>query len=410
MDYYLLNFAMLFSGFIDFVFLQKAWHALGLFRHNQALVIMQTGKKNYGFSARIRKPVQVIAEVHELTASKSEVVTIATVSSPAAAEIRHEEIVQPINVKIDVVSVEPVIETPVAAVVTEETLKMKILEETSSREQRLKNLSSLQSKISQSIARKSEVELAIVQEIESLRDSFTKEINIETNRLKQLEKLYQTFIETLIYKKTLLQSECNVLQQMKDVKEKILEKSILEQLENAVVKKDSLIKIEQDICKDINDCSNEINSEIDATRNKLVSLQNAMNALPPSGNASAYRSYSWLEVERLQKGLVSYLEGSMTREGKIRDFVTAFDSLTKRRGLVLGVNTILPEDVAAQMPSPVKHPIVAEEDEMLQAKVYIPAIVKLANGKEKAAPDVTIDALKQTGSSLADASARLVIL
>lgn len=135
-------------------------------------------------------------------------------------------------------------------VLSEVMLKAKILEERRQRQQRAQELSQLQLQLAQSMARKVAVENTIVDEIQNLRDRLAIELNSEKSRLSELEALYASFRDVLLTKRALLSSEETVLQQMREVRNKIQEAAIVLTLDAAIEKKASLIAIEESIVKD----------------------------------------------------------------------------------------------------------------------------------------------------------------
>lgn len=135
-------------------------------------------------------------------------------------------------------------------VLSEVMLKAKILEERRQRQQRAQELSQLQIQLAQSMARKVAVENTIVDEIQNLRDRLAIELNSEKSRLSELEALYASFRDVLLTKRALLSSEETVLQQMREVRNKIQEAAIVLTLDAAIEKKASLIAIEESIVKD----------------------------------------------------------------------------------------------------------------------------------------------------------------
>eukprot|EP01039_Chlorochromonas_danica_P002372 gene2372-2604_t len=297
----------------------------------------------------------------------------------------------------------------------EVTLKEQILAEASQSEERIQALSSLQAQIARSMARKNEIESTMATEIDQLRQSFFQEVLREKERLIQLESLHETCIQTLLSKRLVLTSEQDVLQQMKEISQKIIEKTVLDQLEGAIAKKASLIEIEEEVYREIDQCAIEVNQEISATKTKIMSLETVVRSLPEAGvDRIVYRSYSWQEVEQTQKALADYLIASSGREETIRALVSTMDRLLRRKGLVLGVNTVLPDDVAAAMPK--RKQSVKEMNEE-ESRIYQPHIVKKYRKEEEEegeeeekenVPAMAIEGLKETTFSIGDVTSSLV--
>eukprot|EP00981_Chlorochromonas_danica_P002356 scaffold453_cov187-Ochromonas_danica.AAC.26 len=272
----------------------------------------------------------------------------------------------------------------------EVTLKEQILAEASQSEERIQALSSLQAQIARSMARKNEIESTMATEIDQLRQSFFQEV------LREKEQQ-------------------DVLQQMKEISQKIIEKTVLDQLEGAIAKKASLIEIEEEVYREIDQCAIEVNQEISATKTKIMSLETVVRSLPEAGvDRIVYRSYSWQEVEQTQKALADYLIASSGREETIRALVSTMDRLLRRKGLVLGVNTVLPDDVAAAMPK--RKQSVKEMNEE-ESRIYQPHIVKKYRKEEEEegeeeekenVPAMAIEGLKETTFSIGDVTSSLV--
>lgn len=299
-----------------------------------ARTALYAASRNYGFGARIVKESQPVVEVqhHSSIVEEDELVTVGTiflgedepVIMDAAIEIPLQpETKEPNNEIVPTVfeseSVAPEVtaSVPIAqptqtiepnTPITEEMLKQQILDEKRMRDRRVQEMSKLQSRLSQSIARKMEVESTIVSEIDMLRKSIVTEQDSETQRLSQLEGLFDNFKNVLLAKRSILESERNVLAQMIDVRGKIFEQTIIDQLDAAVSKKESLIRIEENICDDIMAGADEINLQIADTKAKIASLKTAMKNLPLEGDAAAARAYSWQEIEDLQQTLLRSLE------------------------------------------------------------------------------------------------------
>lgn len=300
---------------------------------SDARTALHAAARNYGFGARITKESQPVEKVqHHGQVIEEEVITV-----PSTANIvEEEEPIMEIAVEVPIQSKVPdsnaIVPTvfqsePITAEVvttasgpqptqsiesntpiTEEMLKQQILDEKRMRDRRVQEMSKLQSRLSQSIARKMEVESTIVSEIEMLRNSIITERDSETQRLSQLEGLFENFKNVLLAKRSILESERKVLAQMVDVRAKIFEQTILDQLDAAVSKKECLIRIEENICDDIMAGAEEINLQIADTNAKIASLKVAMQNLPREGDAAAARAYSWQEIEDLQQTLLRSLE------------------------------------------------------------------------------------------------------
>jgi len=306
---------------------------------------------------------------------------------------------------------------------TEEALQEEVSKEKDRREQRFAELSLLQSQLSRSISKKQEVESIIIREIDQLRVVISEEITTVRKRLSQLNTLYDSFKAALVSKNALLISESKILEQMKDVRSKITEQVILAQLDEAVEKKSFLIDIERGICDEIKACGENINSEISEKMMKLQFLSDTYASLPPVEDTEAARKYSWLEVEALQSSILDSIKSSLAVDVKVKDFTNTFSSVMKRRGLILGVNTEIPAEVAATIvaefplrdtaaeeiqPTPAVNSVsttVAAATESRMTREELASILSSQSDAEFSA--AATEALRRTVSSIAAATASI---
>lgn len=181
-----------------------------------------------------------------------------------------------------------------------ENIKLKILEESDIRGKRIQDYESLSNKLKKSMSVRLEAEKALLSEIESLRTSIEYEVTLEQSRSDKLTALYQVIEQEVILKQNALTAESKLLEDMKSIRSKIVETTILEQLDSAIDKKQSLLNIEKNICDDVRLCAAEINNEINEVLKSLNALKEALQSLPASDNSAAIRSYSWDDLEALQ--------------------------------------------------------------------------------------------------------------
>lgn len=282
--------------------------------------------KNYGLSGRISKPIISISvpdikstndnadlsavvdniTVDEVPSTKVEIATTDIEVIIPEAVLQHDS---PSILSNDITeAIEVEISAPELS--AEEKLRLKINEETFTRNERMKGLSLLQKQLSKSVARKQEVEQMLISEVDTLRNVIEGEIEGEIVRLGQLESLYTSFRDLFVSKTVLVDSESKILEQMKAVRDLISEQVVLIQLDSAVLKKDELISIEKTICTDIKNCLDEVNTEISETKGKIAYLQTVLTSLPSSTDESGYaaRSYSWEEIESLEQKIIQSVE------------------------------------------------------------------------------------------------------
>ena len=285
---------------------------------------------SYGFGSRISKPETPVQQA--MTSQQS-----------------VEQAPKPVEVYEAPQQVELKVEAPVEAEEVKASLRDNVLSEKENRSKRMRELAALQSKLSESISRKAQIDNAIISEIESLRTDFTREISNEALRLKQLNTLYDDLQNMLIYKNTLLESESKVLLQMVEVRGKISEQTILSQLDIAVEKKQALLEMEEGICAEMRICSGDILAAIKDSNEKVTSFAEALNSLPKSVDAATIRAYSWDEIEKLQRKLLNSIKESENVNEKIEIFISTFDSISKKKGLLLGENTSIPAAVSTKI-------------------------------------------------------------
>ena len=284
---------------------------------------VKTDEKN------IEEPIRSVEKVEE-------VVEAAPVIKVVADETKPVQLDPPVEADVEV---EPI------QLSLEDQLRREVRQEFESREIRLVELNKLQSELSQSMARKQEVEKVITGEVEALWPRLQDEFYKETARIDQLLGSLGKFKKALKEKLEIQDLEKKTLVQMKDVRGKVSEETILVQLNEAISKKGDLIDIESGICDDIAECCRSLEVEINDTRTKLASLNNAIASLPSLTDEIAMRAYTWSDVEVLQKTLFDSLESSQIRDEKVNGFLVKFESAMRKRGLILGVNTDLPSSI-----------------------------------------------------------------
>lgn len=342
----------------------------------------------------------VIATPSPVTASIPPAAEAVKVESPKAQlekEVKMKEVVEPPKVETKVEA--KVEEKPVLDM--EATLKMSMVEETANRVNRMKELSQLQSQLSKSMSRKAEVDAVISRELESLRPRLANEVQKESSRVEQLEQLLKTFKSALTAKLTMIDGELGILSQMRDVRNKISEKAILNELDNALTKKSELIDIEKDIAKEINISASNLEAEIADSRTKLGILASVLASIPVGEDLESTRQYTWADVDKLQAVLSGSIENSLARDNKVQQFIKTYDDAMKRRGIILGVTTgFNPSKMASVAAKKVKAPVKTPEMQELVSVLKKQSNEELINTASEAA--------KNTASSLVSASVSLI--
>lgn len=276
-----------------------------------------------------------------------------------------------------------------------------MVEETANRVNRIKELSQLQSQLSKSMSRKAEVDGVISRELESLRPRLANEVKKESSRVEQLEQLLKTFNSALTAKLSMIDSELSILSQMRDVRNKISEKAILNELDGALTKKSELIEIEKDIAKEINSSASNLEAEIADARVKLGTLASVLASIPVGEDLESTRQYTWADVDKLQAVLAGSIDASLERDNKVQQFIQTYDEAMKKRGIILGVTTSTTSKVSSNVARKVK-----------STREPSPDINELVTLLKKKSNDELIktasDAAKNTAQSLISASASLI--
>eukprot|EP01038_Epipyxis_sp_PR26KG_P006411 gene6411-8825_t len=358
---------------------------------------------------RVKNPESVLIESEVISYDRNSIIDVQTSDSQIDNNASNNNDIIDINdiksfeieimdaepVPIESEIVEPTIVIEVQKLSTEEVLKNKIEEEKSRRDKRKAEVTVLQNQLIKSMARKIEIESVIQSEMEDLRVNILEEIENEKKGLQQLEVLSFSFNEGLISKQDILAQESIVLEQMIEVRQKINETIILNQLDAAIAKKSELIDIERGVCVKVNECCDNIRAEIADAKEKLSSLINTLESLPSSDDKLALRSYSWVEVESLQAKLLDSLQTTLVRDEKVKAYVELFDTVLKQRGLILGTN------------NPTSSSTINSDSAPRQAMTTkeLAEILKRQSSDEFTA--TSTEAIKKTGSSLFDATTSL---
>jgi len=364
--------------------------------------------KNYGMGARLTKVASTPVVAKSVKSTPPPVadipkppvaVTAVKVESPKAQLIEEVPImkVEPPEVTKDEPKIE---EKPVLDM--EANLKMSMVEETANRVNRIKELSQLQSQLTKSMSRKAEVDAVISRELEALRPRLANEVQKESSRVEQLEQLLKTFKSALSAKLTMIDGELSILSQMREVRNKITEKAILNELDNALTKKSELIDIEKDIAKEINNSASNLEAEIADSRIKLGTLASVLASIPVGEDLESTRQYTWADVDKLQAVLAGSIENSLARDNKVQQFIKTYDDAMRRRGIILGVTTGFSSSKVGNVATvkKVKTPVKTPEMQEL-----VTVLKKQSN--EELLKTAT-EAAKNTATSLVTASASLI--
>ena len=290
--------------------------------------------KNYGPSSGYRKGVDTAPKVNYVpappppVAEKAATPAVAMKVTPPiiAASPTAQEAKPPVDAA----------EEPKPKISLEAQLKQQILEESISREKRKTELNSLESQLASSLKKQMEVEAMISKELNALRPRIIEEMARESARLSSLEGLAKSFKDGLQVKIEAAASEEIILGQMTEVRQRIKEQIIIDQLEVAIKKKIDLLSIERGICRDIATCIDNLENEIGDSKSKVASLQNVFAKMPTGADVNSNRQYTWADISSLQSELASSLDSAVRRDEKVKVFIKTFDDAMRRRGLALG--------------------------------------------------------------------------
>ena len=292
---------------------------------------------------KVAEPMEVKALVPEIVVEKKEPVVAAIV----VEKEKNNKEASVTGVKTEAVEAvekeetEPELEPEPVTLSLEDQLRFEVQQEFESREARMKEINKLQDELSQSLQKKSEVDLVIERELKALFPRLKDEFFKETARVDQLTSSYTKFKEASLVKREIISNEENVLAQMLAVRQNIKEATILNQLDEAIGTKEELVKIETSICDEIDECTEALEAQIADTRTKLASLNNAISSLPSLEDKTSMNSYTWEDVGSLQSQLYSSMQSSRDRDEKVEEFLIKFEDAMRRRGIVLGENTEL---------------------------------------------------------------------
>ena len=133
-------------------------------------------------------------------------------------------------------------------------------------------------------------------QINPMKTRLVEEINKENVCTAQLESLLDVFKSAVDEKEQFITAQSEILAEMKDVKIRVKDESILFELNSAILGKARIIEDETGICKEISGVSSSLLSEINETRLKVAELQAVVDALPDNddGNTVAANDYQML--------------------------------------------------------------------------------------------------------------------
>lgn len=145
-----------------------------------------------------------------------------------------------------------------------------------------------------------------------MKARLVEEVAKEDMRATQLESLLEAFQSAVGEKEQLIILESQILSEIREVKTKVTDEIILNELSAAIEEKSRLIDAERAICKEISAVSSSLASEVNETREKIAELQKVIDVLPEEANAivGAMEDYQTLLKSSIE---VTDVFGSLTR-------------------------------------------------------------------------------------------------
>eukprot|EP00596_Hydrurales_sp_CCMP1899_P005741 CAMPEP_0119051246 /NCGR_PEP_ID=MMETSP1177-20130426/72924_1 /TAXON_ID=2985 /ORGANISM="Ochromonas sp, Strain CCMP1899" /LENGTH=425 /DNA_ID=CAMNT_0007030381 /DNA_START=177 /DNA_END=1451 /DNA_ORIENTATION=- len=150
-----------------------------------------------------------------------------------------------------------------------------------------------------------------------IKDRLLEEITKEDLRTTQLESLLEAFQSAVSEKEQLITLESSILEQMNDIRSKISDVKILQELDTTTLLKIQFIKNEQEIYTDISDVTKKLSKEVHETREKIINLQQFINE----------------DKKEFQVELKASIESSRTRDEKVLALINIFDAATSKGNL-----------------------------------------------------------------------------
>lgn len=226
----------------------------------------------------------------------------------------------------------------------EAILRLTVQQETVLRQQRSAELLQLERDIASTMARKRENEGLVARQLSALLPRVMQAKEDEAQRVQELIGIVASIRAIETSKQAEYQAGAAVLQEMQAVRDKVQEAAISAQLDAALAKKVQLCELDCDMLGLIQDCLQDLESEIIVANVKLASLSRVMDLVDaadpadPAASARGYRSYSWGHIEELQALLTATLEGARASGNKVKAILGKIDQAGRQRGGVLGLD------------------------------------------------------------------------
>ena len=276
------------------------------FKFHQSFQLFESQSKNFGPSGRVKKvtlnklpsaeiknitPSQDLSVKEEYILKSFDLPDTQSVSIEMPPKVEEEE------------EVESIPKLPIENIIAQQVeIQVKGIND------RQQQLSLLQQQLSKSIAKKQEAEYVISEEINVLTLKIQEIENSELIGIDSLKAVLDNLRVIAESKNKLISDSKAVLTQLKDVRDKITENSILNLLESSIDQKQELINIERDCCDDIYSLIFEVEAEIKRVDNKLLEIRKILKSLPSVNDREGARKYSWSDVESFQNQIIASIE------------------------------------------------------------------------------------------------------
>ena len=318
-------------------------------------VEVEVPRRNYGFSANVRKPVETTQETSVPTSIVTIEPTIIKPSTPVIIEpIAIKEIIptpqEPTQASVATSTTlslvmdkeeqpplpidEPTLTTTKSEVFVADTtpttneqqeqrqesssifsnlsninyekiIKTSALVEQNKSNQIYTNLTNFNNIITNSITKKLEAENIIINELITLYPIILQELNTYNIRINELKSILITLTNTYNIKQKQIKEENILINDMLSISNKIQEKRILYEYNQALTKKQELLDIDTNLYNTLNIYMSQVSSDILSTQQKIHYLENKMLTYPKPTDREGMLKYSWSDISDIQAALLT---------------------------------------------------------------------------------------------------------
>ena len=295
-------------------------------------------QRNYGFSANVRKPIETPQDTSVPTTIVTIEPTIIKPSTPIIIEpIAINEIIptpqEPVQ-ESTIDTTTPSLTIDVKEAVVEDTttnnseteqdfssssttfsnlsninyekiIKNSAITEQNKNNQIYTNLTTFNTIITNSITKKLEAENIIINELITLYPILLQELNTYNIRINELKSILITLTNTYNIKQKQIKEENILINDMKSISNKIQEKRILYEYNQALAKKQELLDIDTNLYNTLNIYISQVSSDILSTQQKIHYLENKMLTYPKQTDREGMLKYSWSDISDIQAALLT---------------------------------------------------------------------------------------------------------